>query len=56
MNASDALLYDAPDLLEHIWVFLVHPVCQVPTVIQDLTGKTWAIENRNKLLIYETET
>lgn len=56
MNASDALLYNTPDLLEHIWVFLVHPVCQVPSVIEDLTGKTRAVENTNKLLIYEIET
>lgn len=56
VNTSDALLYNTPDLLEHIWVFLVHPVCQVPSVIEDLTGKTRAVENTNKLLIYETET
>lgn len=39
VNPSDTLLYDAPDLLEYIWVFLVHPVCQVPSIIKDLTGK-----------------
>lgn len=39
MNPSDTLLHDAPDLLEYIWVFLVHPVCQVPSIIKDLTGK-----------------
>lgn len=48
MDASDALLYDTSDLLEHIWVFLVHPVCQVPSVVQDLTGETRVVENRNK--------
>lgn len=39
VNSSDTLLYDAPDLLEYIWVFLVHPVCQVPSIIKDLTSK-----------------
>lgn len=39
VNPSDTLLYDAPDLLEYIWVFLVHPVCQVTSIIKDLTGK-----------------
>lgn len=56
VNASDALLYDTPDLLEHIWVFLVHPVCQVPSVIKDLTGKKRTVEKRCKLLFYKTET
>lgn len=56
VNASDALLYDTPDLLEHIWVFLVHPVCQVPSVIKDLTGKKQTVEKRYKLLFYKTET
>lgn len=43
VDPGDALLYDAPDLLEYTGVFLVHPVCQVSSVIQDLTGerKRW---------------
>lgn len=38
VNTSYTLLHDAPDLLEHIWVFLVHPVCQVSSIIKNLTG------------------
>lgn len=56
VNASDALLYDTPDLLEDIRVFLIHPVCQVPSVIEDLRGETRVVGNRTQLLIYETET
>lgn len=36
VNPGDALLHDAPDLLEHIGVLLVHPVRQVPAIVQDL--------------------
>lgn len=39
MNPSDTLLYNAPDLLEYIGVFLVHPMCQVTSIIKDLTDK-----------------
>lgn len=37
VNPSDTLLHNAPDLLEYIGVFLVHPVCQVSSIIKDLT-------------------
>lgn len=37
VHTGDALLYDALDLLEHVWVFFIDPVSQVSTVIQDLT-------------------
>lgn len=36
MNPSDTLFHNAPDLLEYIGVFLVHPVCQVSSIIKDL--------------------
>lgn len=39
MNPGDALLHDAPDLLEHVGVLLVHPVGQVSAVVEDLTDK-----------------
>lgn len=37
MHAGDTLLHDALDLLEHVGVFLIDPVSQISTVIQDLT-------------------
>lgn len=36
VNTSNALLYDALDLLKHVGVFFIDPVSQVATVIQDL--------------------
>lgn len=52
MNASDTFLYDALDLLEHVGIFLIDPMCQVTTVIQDLIGpsetKMCRIEEREK--------
>lgn len=41
VNPSDTLLYNAPDLFEYIGVFLVHPVCQVSSIIKDLTGNEY---------------
>lgn len=36
VNPSDTLLYNASDLLENVRVFLVHPMCQVSSIIKDL--------------------
>lgn len=52
VNTSDTFLYDALDLLEHVGIFLIDPMCQVTTVIQDLIGpsetKMCRIEEREK--------
>lgn len=39
MNPGDALLHNPPDLFKHVGVLLVHPVSQISTIVQDLTGK-----------------
>lgn len=39
MNPGDALLHDPSDLFKHVGVLLVHPVSQISTIVQDLTGK-----------------
>lgn len=39
VHAGHALLHDALDLLEHVGVFLVNPVREVASVIQDLQGR-----------------
>lgn len=39
VNPSDTLLYNPPDLLEYVGVFLIHPVCQVSPIIQDLISR-----------------
>ena len=36
VNPGDTFLYNAPNLLEHIGVFLIHPVGQIPSIIQYL--------------------
>lgn len=36
MDASNTLLYNPLDLFKHVGIFLVDPVCEIPTIIQDL--------------------
>lgn len=37
MNSSDALLHNSLNLLEHTGVLFIYPVCEVTTIIQDLS-------------------
>lgn len=61
MNPGDTLLDNAPDLLEHVGVLLVHPVSQVTAVIKDLTGNTYhllkslCVNKKTQLSIINTE-
>lgn len=45
VHTSHALLHNPSDLLEYVGVFLINPMGQVPTVVQDLEnrqGRTWS--------------
>lgn len=50
MNPCNTLLDNAPDLLEHVGVLLVHPVCQVTAVIKDLKGNTYHLLKRDTII------
>lgn len=56
MHAGNTFLDDALDLLEHVGVFLIDPVGEVPSIVQDLKGrgvKLKAIQLPNRYFFFK---